>query len=1158
MADAGSMFVRLGLKGQQFFTGMNKAQKETKKTGKDIDKLGASMKRMRSIAMTAFSGWAIYRVTKQIVQLGAAFEQNMAVVGAVTRSTAKEFEDLTAIARKMGEQTEWSANQAAQGLKFLGMAGFGAQKSIAALPGVLDLATAGSLDLGRAADIATNALTGMGLNVLELGRVNDVFVGTITRSNVNMEMMAESFKYAAPLAKAYGVDVERLSSMIGILGNAGVQGSMAGTQLAFAFQRVDKVWKELGVDGTGKDLIDALKAIKDAGWDNAKVMQVFGMRAGRAALILKDLTAEVDNLDIALRNSKGEAKALADEMRATLGGQWKEFKSVVESIALDTFGLFADQLKTLVSFSVSQLRLMQKEWKAIASLIAGPQTQEGAFKKTLEDINKELELTKKNLGIIDKSLLFRKEHPILSKLGLVQKSTISTEDLQKFGKEDKNRIKELEKQLAKYTLDIDAEKVSGVYNPKNVDINKKRLAEIEEIAKANKLAAKDELEAIGAPYRAAQEVLEFNRSRVDEEIKLEKKALDEKTKLNNDYLQGIVDTHKDVQDNVRKDAIESIEQESAARDKALADNLKRQKEHDEKLKKIHADYLKAIESKTSDMIYDMFTGQIRGFEDVIDQMKDMFFKMLADMAAKAIAKPILMPIMSTISESLLGPLKDSLLTPLLSGILDPIKNIGKDIAGSITDSLIGSKIGEILGVGAGAAGGGLMGALGGALGAIAPLAAPAMAVYAFSQGKDQYNDWTREHLGQTYGDITSFTQSLLMLDWDDMQNMLQDTATYASQPSQNIGFGARGLQAPNIDLGKSEYNKYAQGKVNENINYLNSSLESFLNAMPQELADNLLTQMQENFNVEIGGSNARWRVSDNGTGWAEVSNVYHLINERLRAEYTKEMGGQTLEGMGVMTGLDKPLGGTDLMTQYESLKGFDIMGEHRREIQTFIADLNEFQDAFDPLAGIFGDAAEETTALAMAFDIVLSQFADFETQLIDMGANLEGVGFAEKRADALREVMDAGVSGFRDAWNNFVNDVNFSDLAPVQSAEMFENRFNELFNQAEAGDFGAYQELLNFTQNDLLPFAQQFGGYQETFDRLMGSEGILSTMEVDLGVVSDNIGEQLADVLGEYLTERDNEMHITVQIGQQDFDDAVITTITGNPDAGTAIEDIIG
>ena len=93
MADAGSMFVRLGLNAKEFHVGMTKAQWEAKQAAKRIDKLGASMKRMRSIAITAFSGWAIFRVTKQIVQLGAAFEQNMAVVGAVTRSTAKEFED---------------------------------------------------------------------------------------------------------------------------------------------------------------------------------------------------------------------------------------------------------------------------------------------------------------------------------------------------------------------------------------------------------------------------------------------------------------------------------------------------------------------------------------------------------------------------------------------------------------------------------------------------------------------------------------------------------------------------------------------------------------------------------------------------------------------------------------------------------------------------------------------------------------------------------------------------------------------------------------------------------------------------------------------------------------------------------------------------------
>ena len=104
------------------------------------------------------------------------------------------------------------------------MAGFAADKAIKALPGTLDLATAGGIDLGRAADIATNALTAMGLQVEELTRVNDVFVGTITRTNTNMEMMAESFKYSAPLARAYGYSIEELSGLIGTLGNAGIQG----------------------------------------------------------------------------------------------------------------------------------------------------------------------------------------------------------------------------------------------------------------------------------------------------------------------------------------------------------------------------------------------------------------------------------------------------------------------------------------------------------------------------------------------------------------------------------------------------------------------------------------------------------------------------------------------------------------------------------------------------------------------------------------------------------------------------------------------------------------------------------------------------------------------------------------------------------------------
>ena len=163
----------------------------------------------------AFAALGIGLVAKQIYDLGSSFSQTMAIVQGVTRASADEFVAMEEIARRMGATTEWTATQAAESLRFLGMAGFEAAEAIKALPGTLDLATAGNLDLGRAADIATNALTAMGLEVEQLTRVNDVFVGTITRTNVDMEMMAEAFKYSAPKAKAFGYDIELLSAMIG-------------------------------------------------------------------------------------------------------------------------------------------------------------------------------------------------------------------------------------------------------------------------------------------------------------------------------------------------------------------------------------------------------------------------------------------------------------------------------------------------------------------------------------------------------------------------------------------------------------------------------------------------------------------------------------------------------------------------------------------------------------------------------------------------------------------------------------------------------------------------------------------------------------------------------------------------------------------------------
>ena len=231
MANIGTLTAQIGLNTKAL-------KKDVDKTGKmfgglrksatgSLGKITSSIGRMATALGVVAGGAAVVGMFKKMVEVGVEFEYTMTTVGGIMRATGAEMEDLTAIAKRMGETTEWSASQAGEALKFLGMAGFDAAEATKALPGVLDLATAGNLDLGQAADIASNALTAMGLPVEELSRVNDVFVGTITRSNTNMEMMAESFKYAAPVAKAYGYSIEDLSGLIGKLGDAGIQGSMA-------------------------------------------------------------------------------------------------------------------------------------------------------------------------------------------------------------------------------------------------------------------------------------------------------------------------------------------------------------------------------------------------------------------------------------------------------------------------------------------------------------------------------------------------------------------------------------------------------------------------------------------------------------------------------------------------------------------------------------------------------------------------------------------------------------------------------------------------------------------------------------------------------------------------------------------------------------------
>ncbi len=1154
MADAGSLFVRLGLKSQEFTRGLTKAQKDLKRTEKNVDSLGSSMRRMKTLAAAAFSGWAIARVTTDIIKLGAAFEQSMTVVGAVTRSTAREFEDLTAVARKMGEQTEWSANQAAEGLKFLGMAGLGAQRSIAALPAVLDLATAGSIDLGRAADISTNALTAMGLQTSELTRVNDVFVGTITRSNTNMDMMAESFKYAAPAAKAFGYDIEQLSAMIGILGNAGIQGSMAGTNLQMAFIRTSKAAKELGIDSN--DLVEVLKEVKKQQWDATKVFEVFGRIAGKSVVALKDNIDAYETLTGALRNSKGEAKALADEMRRTLGGRWKELKSVIESIALDTFGLFKNQLKTLVEFTVYQLRIMQSEWKKIAEIITGPTTEKSALLKDAKAASADLYRARSALEDTQKGIQLWIEKP---KTAAAKKFLTdwfpSKRELQAKLKGQLDEVAKFELQVLNIQKTINSLDAKPAQDDGLAEAEKATTAQVEISKKAAEAAAatKEELKKMSkdaeAMYKANLEAYEYAK---ESEIKIAVEAEEEISKKQTAAMKKMQGQAEAMHESNLEAHEYAAEQRLLIEEKAAKKIADAEKKYLEDRQREYEAFVQKVTDTTSDMFYDMFKGTLRDFDDFTDRMKDMFLRMIADMAAQAIARPIIVPIVQGLAGAVGGA----------GGIGGISGNLAAGAIGSkLTGAIGNTAIGGALGLGGagllGAAGQGAM-ALGGYAGLGGSFATAANAATWGAGGSVMAGGTTGAALGALSAALPLLAIGGLGYLGYKALNPSEPTEYYQTRAGQGGYDPSQGISMANVSTGNEEYDKYIKEKLGGTVSSLNAQLETMFASMPAAMAAEMESQFAESFGFQFGGGSNKWLASSSGTGWSEASNIRERIRERMTGSYVSSLGGMgTLSDMGYMSGMEMPLQGTDLMSRYKELSDVALGTDLRFE--QFFKDMAQFRGVWDQIAPILEDTTTIADQMAAALNAVNAQFNNYADALVDIGASVEAnTQLEEARARALTDIVESAVEPFTTAYENFVNTISFSDLAPVQSKEMFEARFNQLFAQAEMGDIAAYQQLLSFTEQDLLPFAQSFGGYQETFDRLLGADGLLSSMEVDLGAIGDNIGDQIADALGPLLEEKDGEMHITVDIGQQSFDEAVITTLTTNPDATDAVEEIIG
>ncbi|WP_019409482.1 phage tail tape measure protein [Pseudomonas psychrophila] len=344
-------------------------------------------------AMAAASGGAALYAGARLIKPGVEFDASMSRVQAISRLD-KDDPQLKALrdqARQLGGSTQFTAGQAADAQGYLGMAGFDPKAIKAAMPGMLNLAAAGGADLAQTADIASNIMSGLGLQADQMGKLGDVLVGTFTRSNTNLQMLGETMKYAAPMAKTYGVELEVAAAMAGKLGDAGLQGSMGGTALSSIMNRLAappkaarKALDELNIktadaNGNLRQIPDILKEIYDKtkAMGTAKKGGLFKAIAGEEAvkgmaqLVDQAGIGELQKLIATLRDTQGEASKTSRVMADNLKGDMTTLRSAWEDFGIELEEQQDGPLRDLVQSITDVVRSVKTWAKENPTLSAG-------------------------------------------------------------------------------------------------------------------------------------------------------------------------------------------------------------------------------------------------------------------------------------------------------------------------------------------------------------------------------------------------------------------------------------------------------------------------------------------------------------------------------------------------------------------------------------------------------------------------------------------------------------------------------------------------------------------------------------------------------------------------------------------------------------------
>ena len=341
-----------------------------------LQKIGATGEKLQTVGNKISSvGQKLLPVTGVVTGLGTAavktaadFDSAMSRVAAVSGATGSDFDSLRDKAREMGAKTKFSATEAADAMNYMAMAGWKTEDMLSGIEGVMYLAAASGEDLATTSDIVTDALTAFGLTAADSGHFADVLAVASSNANTNVSMMGETFKYCAPVAGALGFSVEDTAEAIGLMGNAGIKASQAGTSMRSIMTNLtgdvklsgaaigDVTIATTNADGSMRSLSAILADCRGAfaGMTEAEKANNAEALVGKNAMsgflaLMNAAPGDIEKVSGAVNNCKDAAKNMADTMQDNLEGQLTILKSQLQELAISFGDLLMPAVRSIVS-----------------------------------------------------------------------------------------------------------------------------------------------------------------------------------------------------------------------------------------------------------------------------------------------------------------------------------------------------------------------------------------------------------------------------------------------------------------------------------------------------------------------------------------------------------------------------------------------------------------------------------------------------------------------------------------------------------------------------------------------------------------------------------------------------------------------------------------